>query len=100
MGKENGLGTLQVGVARENHFFIGFRLQNHGFQHRLYEGRNLVDFLPQVHPQVESHLIVSASGGVELLAHVAQPLGQHLLHEHVDILAAHIEFQCAGIQIV
>ena len=37
---------------------------------------------------------------MKLLAHIPQPLGQHLLNEHVDILAAEVECQLAGIQIV
>ena len=99
VGKQNGLGPLQMGIAGQNHFLVGLRLSNHRFQHRFCKCGNLIDLLLQVHPQIESYLIVSASGGVKLLTHIAQALGQHLLHKHMDILAGHIEFQRAGVQI-
>ena len=89
-----------MGVAGENHGFVGLGLGNHRFQKLLYQAGDLVNFGTQIHPQVESHLVVPASGGMQLFAHIPQPLGQHLLDEHVDILAAEVKYQLAGIQIL
>ncbi len=61
---------------------------------------NGVALLAQIHPQVERNLIVAAARGVQLFAHVAEPFGQDLLDEHVDILARGVEGQCSGVQIV
>ena len=36
---------------------------------------------------------------MELLAHIAQPLRQYLLHEHVDVLGGGVEGQLALVQI-
>ena len=71
VGKQNGLGPLQVGIAGQNHILVGFRLRNYRFHQSFDQRGNLVDFLPQIHPQIESHLIVAASGSVQLLAHIA-----------------------------
>ena len=68
-------------------------------KHILYQRGDLIDLVFEIHSQIQRHLIVPAAGGVEHFAHIPQPLGQHLLDEHVDVLAAKVEFQRPGFQI-
>ena len=100
VGKQDGLRPLQVGVAGHDDALVILRLGDDRRKHILYQCGNLINLVFQVHSQIQRHLIVPAAGGVELLSHVPQPLGQHLLDEHVDVLAAEVKFQRPGFQIV
>ena len=87
----DGLGPLHMGVARQDGVGIGFRLVRHRGDQGPDQGPNVVQLPPQVQPQIQRHLVVSASGGVELLPQGSQPLRQDLLHKHMDILAAFVK---------
>ena len=65
-------------------------VQDHGFQ-ILQPFQDLADLLADVQAAVHLALVVAAAGGVELLAHLADPLDQAALNAHVDILIVHIE---------
>ena len=97
--EKDGLGTLQVGVARGNKGLALLRLIGNGGDEGSQLLHQLFAFFPEVQPQIQCHLIVAASGGMELLAHISQPLGQHLLHEHMDVLTGHVEGQLSAVQI-
>ena len=99
VGKQDGLRPLQMGVAGHDDALIIFRLRDDRPKHILYQRGDLIDLVFEIHSQVQRHLIVPAAGGVELFAHIPQPLGQHLLDEHMDVLAAKVEFQRPGFQI-
>ena len=89
-----------MGVAREDGILIGFRLFGQHGQKLPEEGGDFIHLTPKVQPQIQGHLVVSASGGVKLLAHIPQALGQLLLHEHMDVLAVRVEVQPAAVQIL
>ena len=59
-----------------------------------------VDLPPEIEAEVQRHLIVAASGRVELLAHVTQAACQHLFDEHVDILGPGIDGEHPALQIL
>ena len=90
----DGLGALQVGVARHDGIGIGFRLVGDHLSKLADKLRYLVDFIPEIHTEIQRHLVIAAAGGVELLAHIADPAGEHLLHEHMDVLARHVKGKC------
>ena len=87
----DGLGALEVGVAGHDGGGVGLGLLGQGLNEVADQGDDLGDLVAEVHTDIQGHLVVAASGGVELLAHVPQPLGEHLLHEHMDILAGHVD---------
>ena len=100
VGEENGLRPLQVGIAGHDGGLILLRLVQNGIDKGFDQLGDFVHLAAQVHPQIQGHLVVPGAGGVELLAHISQALGQHLLHKHMDILAGKVKFQRAGIQVV
>ena len=97
--KSHRLGTLQMGIAGEHGFGVLFcQLHQHGTQ-LFHQSADLLDLVPQIQPQIQCHLIVSGTGGVQPLAHIAVTLGQLCLHEHVNVLRIGIKFQLAAVQI-
>ena len=100
VAEADGLGPLQMGVAGHDAGFMGRRLIVQGGDQLSQQRLQLHGLVSQVKSQVQGHLVVAASGGVQLLARVADALCQLLLHEHVDILAARIDGQRAALQIL
>ena len=100
VAKGDGLGALQMRIARHDGRFVFRRAIYKRLDQRFHLPGNGVALLAQIHPQVERNLIVPAARGVQLFAHVTEPFGQNLLDEHVDVLACGIELQLAGAEIV
>ena len=100
VAERDGLRALQMRIPRQDGRLVRLCLRGDGREQLLHERDDLLRLAAHVHAQVERHLIVAAARGVELFSYIAHALGQHLLDEHVDVLAAHVEFQRAGIQIV
>ena len=98
--EQNGLSPLQMGVAGHNDPQVLLRLIHNRLQQLLDQVADLINFRAQVHPQIQGHLVIPGPGGVELLAHIPQPLGQHLLHKHMDILAGVVKVQFSRFQVV
>ena len=100
MGKGGGLCPLEMGIARHHGIQIGLRLfnqyllqvQDHADDHR--------DLLFYIEPEVHSHLVVPAAGGVESLARVADAGGELALNVHVDIFVLLGEFHCPGLNVL
>ena len=99
MTEGDGLRPLQVGIAGHDSIRVGFRLIRHGRSQLLDQIGYFFDFVPQIQTDVQRHLIISAPGGVEFFPHIAYPLRQHLLNEHVDILAVRINGQRSAFQV-
>ena len=70
-------------------------VQDHGFQ-ILQPFQDLADLLADVQAAVHLALVIAAAGGVELLAHITDPLNQAALDTHVDVLVIHVEYDLAG----
>ena len=91
LGEEDGLGPLQVGVAGNDGVRVGLRLVGDDGDERPELRLDLAALLPEPEAKVQGHLVVAAAGGVELLAHIPQPLREDLLHEHVDVLRGGVD---------
>ena len=98
MGQADGLGPLQVGIARDHHLGMPLRLGQQGPLKAHNRPINHIDLGPQPQAQVGAHLVVAGATGVELLAQGAQQGNQPPLHGevHVFILQAGIELACSG----
>ena len=99
MAEGDRLGPLEVGIAGHDArlVLLGPVGERRGqVPHQAGYG---IALLLQVHAHVQRDLIVAAAGGVELFARVADALGEHLLHEHMDVLAAGIHRQGAAADI-
>ena len=86
MGEGDGLGALQMGVARHDRLqMLGCDLAQgvHEVEHQCADFSN---FTADIQAHVERNLVVSRARGVQALACVADALGQDLLVCHVDIL--------------
>ena len=99
LGKGDGLGPLEVGVAGHDG---GLVLLGLAAEHRLQLQELLHDdgdLLPDVHPEVQGHLVVPGAAGVEALSRVPDPLREEGLHIHVDILVVGGEFHLSCLDI-
>ena len=92
LGKGDGLGPLEMGVAGHDG---GLVLSGLAAEHRL-QLQELAhddgDLFPDVHPEVQGHLVVPGAAGVEALSGVSDAGGEEGLHIHMDILVVGGEF--------
>ena len=86
MGEQHGLGALQVGVARQDDRAVAFGESGEPLLQARDQLAERSDFIPQKEPHVQQHLIVAATGGVQLAADRADLFGQPALDGHVDVL--------------
>ena len=100
MAEAHRLGPLQVGVAGHNGVLVGIRQVCKCLQHLFYKGSDLVTLSPQIHPQVQRHLVIPAAGGVQPLSRLPDTLGEHLFHKHVDVFRLLIHSQRAVLQVL
>ena len=100
MAEGDGLGTLQMGVAgHDGGGVLGCLLADHLDQ--LDDIRlQRAAVIPEGQADIQGHLIVPAAAGMQPLAGVADPGGQGLLDEGVDVLGVGVDLQLAGGQIV
>ena len=97
--KSHRLRTLQMGVARQYGLGVLFcQLDQYGAQ-LFHQTTNFLDLVPEIQPEIQCHLVVSGTGGVQTLAHIAVALGQFCLHEHMNIFCVGVKFQLAAVQI-
>ena len=99
MAEDDGLCTLEVGIAGNDGIPGFLRLVANGADHLCRQGADLADLLAEPQAQIESHLIVSAAGGVQTLACIADAAGQFGLVEGMDILSMEVDLQSAALQI-
>src|SRR5499426_238361 len=98
MGKEHGLGALEVRVAGHGRRAMPLRLVEEG---GLYgdEGRvEIAEHLADVEALVEGDLIVARAPGVELAPHGARELDEAALDVHMDVLELAAEGEAAALQ--
>ena len=95
VGKKDGLGALEVRVARHDRGAVAlgeadeFALEALEF---LSEG---IAGFAQPESEIEGDLVVAAPRGVELRAGGADALGQLRFDVHVDILEVHLELEAS-----
>ena len=86
LGKGDGLGPLQMGVPWHHRGLVPLGLAAEHLLQPQKQVHNFGDMGPDVHPQVQGHLVVAGAGGVEPFARFADPGGEKRLHIHVDVL--------------
>ena len=93
------LRPLQVRVARHDGVQMLFRHIAQRLYHRRAARARGLDFVGQVQPQIQRHLVVAAARRVQLFARLADAAGQLRLHKGVNVLARHVDFERAVVQI-
>ncbi len=91
MGKQDRLGPLDVRVAGHDDPEILLRARPDRLLGLVHQQDDVVDRVSEVQAQIQCHLVVPAPRGVELPADLSQPLGQDLLHRHVDVFLGKVE---------
>jgi len=96
VGEEDRLGSLQVGVAGHDDVKVAFRLTDERVDEQVEIGGNLDDFVPQVEADIQRHLIVAGTAGMEALACLADLRREARLDVHMDIFQAdgEVEMTC------
>ena len=85
VGKQHGLGPLQVGVAgHEQVLMLLSKLQQHPL-HTPYLANCFAYDLPGVEPHVQCNLVVAGAAGVEASAHGSNHVRQAPLNVHVQV---------------
>ena len=88
----NRLCMLQMGKAYGNLICIFISLlKNDAFQ-ITQTVQDLINLFSQIQTGVHLTLVVPASGGVQFLTHIADPLDQTALDTHMNILILHIKY--------
>ena len=99
VGEQYRLGPLQVGVAGHDDVPVPVR-QTHPGQAQVGEIMDeALHLLRQIEAHVQGHLVVPAPGGVELLAHLAEPGGEPGLDGHVDVFQGRVELELFGLDL-
>ena len=97
VAKGDGLGALQVGIARHYCPGEGFGLDADSLSQFFDLFQQALGLLSQIEPDIQRHLIVPASGGMQPFTGISQPAGQFTFHESMDILLGHVDFQRPGL---
>ncbi len=92
LGKGDGLRPLEMGVAGHDGVLVLLRLSAEDRLQLQQLPHDDGDLLPDIHAEVQRHLVVAAAGGVQALARVADPRGEQGLDVHVDVLVVGGEF--------
>ena len=96
MPEHDRLSSLQMGIPRHDGLRVLQCSVLQGLQERRSQGHDPVRLPAQIHAQIQGHLIVSASGGVQALTGIPHPRCEFSLHEAVDIFRSRIYGQRAG----
>ena len=99
MGEEDRLGGLQVGEAGHDHIDVGLGLDQQGIDQQVQVGADLDDLVPQVEADVQRHLVIAGTAGVQPLARLADGGRQARLDVHVDVFQADGEIELAGLDL-
>ena len=95
VGKEDGLGPLQVGVPGHDDPQVLFRQVQDGFLEPGNEGHHRRRLFLDIQVEIGGHLVVAAPGRVELAGHGADLFLQAGLNVHVDIFPGRREGKLA-----
>ena len=61
---------------------------------------DLLRFIPQIHPQIQCHLIIPGTCRMQLLSCISDPGSQYFFYKHVDIFCILINNKCPALQII
>ncbi len=93
--EQDGLGVLEVGVAGHDDTKVLFGQIGQGADGLKEEPAAIQEHIPKIKPGVQSDLIVTAAGGVELASHLADLLHEPLFHGHVNVFLGGVQGQFA-----
>jgi hypothetical protein len=85
VGQAQGLSALEVGIARNQGFYMGFSLGEQRLLKLAQLGANLLNLVPQIKANIRAHLIIAGAGRVQLFGHIPQQLDQAMLHRKVNV---------------
>ena len=84
-----------MGVAWHEHVFQLVALGNELVEEHLHQLGNVAQLVASEQFQVDEHLVVARAPAVYLLAHVAQPAGEHQLHLRMDVFHSVLYLEAA-----
>src|SRR4030042_4743853 len=93
MGEKYGLSLLQMRISRHNGSFVSLSYIQQcplKIPQSAYSFRD--GFLCEK-TRVQSYLVISGTGSMQLASHIAYLLKQAALNSHVDILKLRLEFE-------
>ena len=93
--QQHGLRVLEVGVAGQDHVEVSLRRLEQCLAQGQIGGHEIACALLHVQARVGGHLIVARTPRVQPRPGVANGLGEHALHGHVDVLVVYIELELA-----
>ena len=99
VGKGDGLGALQMRVARHHGLKMLSGLVGQRIEVAEQERMDLLALIPQIQADIQGDLVVAAAGCMQALAGIAQAAGQFRLYEHVDVLGCGVDGERASLQI-
>ena len=95
MPERNGLRALQMRVTAHHRALIFFRFVRQRGDERKDEPFDFFRRLAGEHPHIERDLVVPAARRVEFLPEDADPFGQRLLDERMDVFRRLVDFESA-----
>ena len=85
MTEQDGLGPLQMGIARHDDVAVLLRRFDDGFLQLDHQLRNRGDFPARVHMRIQRHLVVAAPARMKPFSRFADGVGQALFDIHMNI---------------
>ena len=86
MAHGDGLGALQVSIARHHGICVFLRLHDQRALQMAHFSQNFIDFRPAVKPRVRSYLVIAGACGMQLGARSADAPGEFAFNVHVHVL--------------
>ena len=86
MAHGDGLGALQVSIARHHGIRVFLRLHDQRTLQMAHFSQNFIDFRPAVKPRVRSYLVIAGACGMQLGARSADAPGEFAFNVHVHVL--------------
>ncbi len=99
MRERDRLRALQMRVARHDGFNVASREADERSAQFADDRDHLAQFVAQIKPEVECHLIVARARGMQLAPRVADLRDQAPLDREMNILVADIESKASGIDL-
>ena len=100
VAKGDGLRALKMGVAAHDRAGVLPGLFAQDLNQLSQLGQQFLQAAAQVKADIQRHLVVAASGGVQALARIPHPAGELLLHKGVNILRLRVDRQLARLQLI
>ena len=97
MRRQHRLGSLEMGVAGENHIRISVTAADEGPLQLDQLRVNVVDGVADPQPEIGRDLVVSAAPRMQLSPDISEAIDQRLLDVHVDVFQVGSQLEVAGL---